>query len=53
MHWLPFAMVQSINTKAILSIATIIRRPYLASPHVPVNTVSGKSSMEASIFSSL
>mmetsp|Transcript_27072 Transcript_27072/g.40203 ORF Transcript_27072/g.40203 Transcript_27072/m.40203 type:complete len:354 (-) Transcript_27072:237-1298(-) len=33
-------MVQSLNTKALLSLGSIIRRPYLASPHVSVATIS-------------
>lgn len=35
-----FAMVQSINTKALLTLASVIRRPFLASPHVHVQTIS-------------
>mmetsp|Transcript_41646 Transcript_41646/g.50680 ORF Transcript_41646/g.50680 Transcript_41646/m.50680 type:complete len:234 (+) Transcript_41646:204-905(+) len=33
-------MVQSINIKALTTLASVIRRPYLASPHVQVNTIS-------------
>ncbi len=33
-------MVQSINTKALLTLASVVRRPYLASPHVHVPTIS-------------
>lgn len=33
-------MVQSINIKAITTLATIIRRPYLISPHVYVRDIS-------------
>lgn len=35
-----YAMVQSINTKALLTLASVVRRPYLASPHVHVPTIS-------------
>ncbi|EJK56811.1 hypothetical protein THAOC_23226, partial [Thalassiosira oceanica] len=35
-------MVQSVNVKALTTLASVIRRPYLASPHVFVPTVSGK-----------
>ena len=35
-------MVQSINLKAITTLASVVRRPYLAAPHVFVPTVSGK-----------
>ena len=35
-----FAMVQSINTKALLTLASVVRRPYLASPHIHVPTIS-------------
>jgi phosphatidylglycerophosphatase GEP4 len=34
------AMVQSINTKALLTLASVARRPYLAAPHVHVATIS-------------
>mmetsp|Transcript_16104 Transcript_16104/g.20431 ORF Transcript_16104/g.20431 Transcript_16104/m.20431 type:complete len:250 (+) Transcript_16104:127-876(+) len=37
---LRYAMVQSINTKAILTLASVVRRPYLASPHIHVDTIS-------------
>merc|ERR1719223_2593949 len=33
-------MVQSVNVKALTTLASVIRRPYLASPHVFVPTVS-------------
>jgi len=33
-------MVQSINTKALLTLASVARRPYLASPHIHVATIS-------------
>mmetsp|Transcript_25460 Transcript_25460/g.36492 ORF Transcript_25460/g.36492 Transcript_25460/m.36492 type:complete len:245 (+) Transcript_25460:39-773(+) len=33
-------MVQSLNTKAILTLASVVRRPYLACPHVHVRNVS-------------
>ena len=33
-------MVQSINTKALVTLVSVIRRPYLASPHVHVETIS-------------
>jgi phosphatidylglycerophosphatase GEP4 len=33
-------MVQSINTKALLTLASVVRRPYLASPHIHVPTIS-------------
>ena len=33
-------MVQSINTKALITLASVVRRPYLASPHVHVPTIS-------------
>jgi len=33
-------MVQSINTKAILTLASVLRRPYIASPHIHVPTIS-------------
>lgn len=33
-------MVQSINLKALTTMASVIRRPYLASPHVHVATIS-------------
>ena len=33
-------MVQSINTKALVTLASVIRRPYLAAPHVHVATIS-------------
>ena len=36
-------MVQSVNIKALTTLASVIRRPYLASPHVFVPTVSGES----------
>lgn len=35
-----YAMVQSINTKALITLASVVRRPYLASPHVHVPTIS-------------
>lgn len=35
-----YAMVQSINTKALLTLASVVRRPYLASPHIHVQTIS-------------
>ena len=35
-----FAMVQSINTKALLTLASVARRPYLAAPHIHVPTIS-------------
>lgn len=34
------AMVQSINTKALLTLASVVRRPFLAVPHVHVQTIS-------------
>jgi phosphatidylglycerophosphatase GEP4 len=34
------AMVQSINTKALLTLASVVRRPFLAAPHVHVQTIS-------------
>ena len=37
------AMVQSINLKALSTLASVVRRPYLAAPHVFVPTVSGKN----------
>lgn len=36
------SMVQSINIKALTTLASVVRRPYLAAPHVFVPTVSGK-----------
>lgn len=33
-------MVQSINTKALLTLASVVRRPGLLTPHVAVDTVS-------------
>mmetsp|Transcript_14394 Transcript_14394/g.17500 ORF Transcript_14394/g.17500 Transcript_14394/m.17500 type:complete len:231 (+) Transcript_14394:104-796(+) len=33
-------MVQSINTKALITLASVVRRPYLASPHIHVQTIS-------------
>lgn len=33
-------MVQSINTKALVTLASVVRRPYLAAPHVRVATIS-------------
>ena len=33
-------MVQSINTKALLTLASVVRRPFLAAPHVHVQTIS-------------
>ena len=36
-------MVQSLNVKAILTLSSVVRRPYLASPHVHVGTISGTS----------
>lgn len=33
-------MVQSVNTKAIMTLASVMRRPYLACPHVSVSTIS-------------
>eukprot|EP00978_Attheya_sp_CCMP212_P024579 scaffold77469_cov50-Attheya_sp.AAC.4 len=33
-------MVQSVNTKAIMTLASVLRRPYLMSPHVQVNNIS-------------
>ena len=41
-HQHPNAMVQSVNFKALTTLASVVRRPYLASPHVFVPTVSGK-----------
>ena len=38
-HWY-FAMVQSINTKALITLASVVRRPFLASPHIHVETIS-------------
>jgi len=35
-----YAMVQSINTKALLTLASVCRRPYIASPHIHVTTIS-------------
>jgi hypothetical protein len=35
-------MVQSVNLKALTTLASVVRRPYLAAPHVFVPTVSGK-----------
>eukprot|EP01083_Nonionella_stella_P082030 226360_1 len=35
-----YAMVQSINTKALLTLASVVRRPYIAAPHVHVPTIS-------------
>ena len=35
-------MVQSFNTKAILTLASVLRRPYLMTPHVSVATISGE-----------
>jgi len=35
-------MVQSLNTKALLTLASVVRRPYLATPHVHVKTISGE-----------
>jgi len=32
--------VQSINIKAITTLASVVRRPYLASPHIHVGTIS-------------
>lgn len=37
---LKYAMVQSINTKALLTLASVIRRPFLAAPHLHVPTIS-------------
>ena len=34
------AMVQSLNTRALVTLASVVRRPYLASPHVHVSTIS-------------
>jgi phosphatidylglycerophosphatase GEP4 len=34
------AMVQSINTKALLTLASVVRRPFLAAPHIHVPTIS-------------
>lgn len=33
-------MVQSVNTKALMTLASVMRRPYLASPHVHVANIS-------------
>ena len=33
-------MVQSINIKALTTLASVVRRPYLISPHIHVNTIS-------------
>jgi len=33
-------MVQSINTKALITLASVCRRPYIASPHIHVPTIS-------------
>lgn len=33
-------MVQSLNTKALLTLASVVRRPALLSPHVAVETIS-------------
>ena len=35
-----YAMVQSINTKALLTLASVVRRPFLAAPHIHVPTIS-------------
>lgn len=35
-----FAMVQALNTKALLSLASVVRRPGLLVPHVSVPTLS-------------
>ena len=35
-------MVQSVNIKALSTLVSVVRRPYLAAPHVFVPTVSGK-----------
>ena len=35
-----YAMVQSINTKALLTLASVARRPYLLSPHIHVPSIS-------------
>ncbi|KAL3817493.1 hypothetical protein ACHAXA_007083 [Cyclostephanos tholiformis] len=35
-------MVQSVNLKALTTLASVVRRPYLAAPHVFVPTISGK-----------
>ena len=34
-------MVQSVNTKALVTLASVMRRPYLLSPHVHVSNISG------------
>ena len=39
------AMVQSINIKALTTLASVVRRPYIAAPHVFVPTVSGECSL--------
>ena len=33
-------MVQSLNTKALLTLASVVRRPSLLTPHVAVETIS-------------
>jgi len=33
-------MVQSVNTKAIMTLTTILRRPALLVPHVSVSNIS-------------
>ncbi len=33
-------MVQSMNGKALITLASVIRRPYLASPHINVPSIS-------------
>ena len=38
-------MVQSINIKALTTLASVVRRPYIAAPHVFVPTVSGECSL--------
>ena len=34
--------MQSFNAKALLTLASVIRKPYLMSPHVHVATISGE-----------
>ena len=38
-------MVQSVNIKALTTLVSVVRRPYLAAPHVFVPTVSGECTL--------
>lgn len=43
-------MVQSFNAKALVTLASVLRRPYLMSPHVFVNNISGVFSVSSFVL---